>query len=75
MQFRELGRTGVEGVSRFVSARMTFGDQTPQDDAFAQMDLRAWRAAMNFFDTAEMYASPPKRQGRKAPPSASSARG
>jgi aryl-alcohol dehydrogenase-like predicted oxidoreductase len=58
MQFRQLGRTGVK-VSAICLGTMTFGDQTPEDDAFAQMDL-ALERGVNFFDTAEMYASPPK---------------
>jgi aryl-alcohol dehydrogenase-like predicted oxidoreductase len=58
MQFRELGRTGVK-VSAACLGTMTFGDQTPEADAFAQMDL-ALERGVNFFDTAEMYASPPK---------------
>ena len=57
MQLRELGRTGVK-VSSICLGTMTFGDQTPQDDAFAQMDLALARG-VNFFDTAEMYSSPP----------------
>lgn len=57
MQFRKLGRTGVE-VSAICLGTMTFGDQTPEDDAFAQMDLAVARG-INFFDTAEMYSSPP----------------
>jgi aryl-alcohol dehydrogenase-like predicted oxidoreductase len=44
---------------------MTFGDQTPEADAFAQMDL-ALERGVNFFDTAEMYASPPKAQTQGA---------
>ena len=58
MQFRELGRTGVK-VSAVCLGTMTFGDQTPEADAFQQMDL-ALERGVNFFDTAEMYASPPK---------------
>lgn len=58
MQLRKLGRTGVD-VSAICLGTMTFGDQTPEDDAFAQMDF-AIRRGINFFDTAEMYASPPK---------------
>lgn len=58
MQFRELGRTGVK-VSAVCLGTMTFGDQTPETDAFKQMDL-AFERGVNFFDTAEMYASPPK---------------
>ena len=60
MQFRELGRTGVK-VSAVCLGTMTFGDQTPEPDAFAQMDLALARG-VNFFDTAEMYASPPRAE-------------
>lgn len=58
MQFRKLGRTGVD-VSAICLGTMTFGDQTPENDAFAQMDYAVARG-VNFFDTAEMYASPPR---------------
>jgi aryl-alcohol dehydrogenase-like predicted oxidoreductase len=58
MQFRELGSTGAK-VSAVCLGTMTFADQTPEADAFAQMDL-ALERGVNFFDTAEMYASPPK---------------
>ncbi len=64
MQYRELGRTGVK-VSAVCLGTMTFGDQTPEADAFAQMDL-ALERGVNFFDTAEMYASPPKAETQGA---------
>lgn len=64
MQFRELGRTGLK-VSAACLGTMTFGDQTPEADAFAQMDL-AFERGVNFFDTAEMYASPPKAETQGA---------
>lgn len=64
MQLRELGRTGVK-VSSVCLGTMTFGDQTPQDDAFTQMDLALARG-INFFDTAEMYSSPPKAETQGA---------
>jgi aryl-alcohol dehydrogenase-like predicted oxidoreductase len=57
---RELGRSGIK-VSAICLGTMTFGDQTPEADAFAQMDLALERGA-NFFDTAEMYASPPNAE-------------
>ncbi len=57
---RELGASGVR-VSAICLGTMTFGDQTPESDAFAQMDLALGRG-VNFFDTAEMYASPPKAE-------------
>jgi aryl-alcohol dehydrogenase-like predicted oxidoreductase len=55
----ELGRTGIE-VSDWCLGTMTFGAQTPQDDAFAQMDM-ALEAGIDFFDTAEMYPVNPVR--------------
>ncbi len=58
LQKRALGRTGVK-VSNICLGTMTFGDQTPEADAFAQMDL-AVAHGVNFFDTAELYSSPPK---------------
>lgn len=64
MQQRELGRTGVK-VSSVCLGTMTFGDQTPEADAFAQMDM-ALERGVNFFDTAEMYASPPKAETQGA---------
>ncbi len=60
MQFRELGRSKIK-VSAVCLGTMTFGDQTPESDAFAQMDL-ALERGVNFFDTAEMYASPPRAE-------------
>jgi aryl-alcohol dehydrogenase-like predicted oxidoreductase len=44
---------------------MTWGDQNTEAEGFAQMDLAVERG-VNFFDTAEMYPTPPKAgtQGR-----------
>ncbi|PWG15662.1 aldo/keto reductase [Salibaculum griseiflavum] len=55
----ELGRTGIE-VSDWCLGTMTFGTQTPEADAFAQMDM-ALEAGIDFFDTAEMYPVNPVR--------------
>ncbi len=60
----ELGSSGIK-VSPICLGTMTFGDQTPEDDAFAQMDL-ALERGVNFFDTAEMYASPPRAETQGA---------
>lgn len=60
MHQSELGRTGVM-VSGVCLGTMTFGEQTPEADAFAQMDLAVERG-VNFLDTAEMYASPPRAE-------------
>ncbi|MFI0395162.1 aldo/keto reductase [Paracoccus jiaweipingae] len=48
-----LGRHGPQ-VSEICLGTMTFGNETPQDVAFSQMD-RALDAGISFFDTAEMY--------------------
>lgn len=51
MDSRTLGGITVSSVCL---GTMTFGKDTPQEDAFAQMD-RALDAGITFFDTAEMY--------------------
>ncbi len=48
-----LGRTDIE-VSDWCLGTMTYGTQTPPEDAFAQMDM-ALDAGIDFFDTAEAY--------------------
>lgn len=60
MQYRPLGRTGIS-VSAVCLGTMTYGNQTPADDAFAQMDM-ALDHGVTFFDTAEMYAVPPSAE-------------
>jgi aryl-alcohol dehydrogenase-like predicted oxidoreductase len=64
MEYRELGRSGLK-VSAFGLGVMTFGGQTPEDDAMRQMDM-AWDAGVTLFDTAENYPTPtgPETQGR-----------
>lgn len=49
----KLGGSQIE-VSEICLGTMTFGNQTPEADAGAQMD-RALAVGMTFFDTAEMY--------------------
>ncbi len=53
MKKNRLGRTGVE-VTELCLGTMTFGTQTPEREAHAQMDL-ALERGINFVDTAEMY--------------------
>jgi len=64
MTYRPLGRTGLS-VSTICLGTMTYGEQNTEADAFAQMDY-ALEQGVNFFDTAELYAIPPKAetQGR-----------
>lgn len=60
MQTRELGRTGLK-VSAIALGTMTWGEQNTQEEGFAQMDY-ALEQGVNFFDTAELYAIPPKAE-------------
>jgi aryl-alcohol dehydrogenase-like predicted oxidoreductase len=60
MEYRILGRTGLK-VSLICLGTMTWGEQNAQAEAFEQMDY-ATGGGVNFFDTAEMYAIPPKRE-------------
>jgi len=53
MQMLKLGRTDIQ-VSDWCLGTMTFGNQTPQEDAHRQIDM-ALEAGINFLDTAEMY--------------------
>ena len=58
MEYRELGRTGTK-VSAICLGTMTWGEQNSEADGHAQMDY-ALAQGINFFDTSEMYAVPPK---------------
>ena len=60
MQKRQLGRTELV-VSEICLGTMTFGQQTGEADAFAQMDY-AVAQGVNFFDTAELYSIPPRAE-------------
>ena len=60
MQYRKLGRTGLD-VSVICLGTMTWGRQNTESDGHAQMDYALSRG-VNFFDTAEMYAVPPNPQ-------------
>lgn len=58
MQYSTLGRSGLT-VSRVCLGTMTWGEQNTQADADAQLAM-ALDAGVNFIDTAEMYAIPPR---------------
>jgi aryl-alcohol dehydrogenase-like predicted oxidoreductase len=60
METRELGRTGLQ-VSVICLGTMTWGEQNSESEGHAQMDM-ALERGVNFFDTAEIYAVPPKRE-------------
>ena len=57
---RILGTTDIE-VSEICLGTMTWGQQNSQEEGFEQMDY-ALDMGINFFDTAEMYAVPPKKE-------------
>lgn len=57
MDYVELGRTGIQ-VSRCCLGTMTWGSQNSEAEAHEQMDY-ALDQGVTFWDTAEMYASPP----------------
>ncbi len=58
MQYRKLGNTDID-VSVICLGTMTWGEQNTKEQAFEQMDY-ALAEGVNFFDTAELYAIPPK---------------
>ncbi|HCS22102.1 MAG TPA: aldo/keto reductase, partial [Alphaproteobacteria bacterium] len=60
MKYNTLGTTGIK-VSVICLGTMTFGEQNTEAEAFAQMDT-ATAAGVNFFDTAELYAVPPRAE-------------
>ena len=60
MNYRKLGNTDLK-VSTICLGTMTWGEQNSQDEAFQQMDF-ALDYGVNFWDTAELYAVPPKAE-------------
>ena len=64
MELRKLGTSGLD-VSLICLGTMTWGSQNDEAEGHAQMDY-AFDQGINFFDTAELYAIPPKAdtQGR-----------
>jgi len=58
MEYRRLGRTDLK-VSVICLGTMTWGEQNTEAEGHAQMDY-ALEQGINFFDTAELYAIPPK---------------
>lgn len=60
MKFKKLGNTDID-VSTICLGSMTWGEQNTQDEGFAQMDM-AVDYGINFFDVAEMYPVPPKKE-------------
>ena len=60
MQYKKLGKTNVD-VSLICLGTMTWGEQNTEQEAFSQMDY-ALENGINFFDTAELYSVPPRKE-------------
>ena len=60
MKYKKLGKTDVE-VSLICLGTMTWGEQNSEKEAFEQMDY-AIDQGVKFFDTAELYSVPPKKE-------------
>ena len=60
MEKRKLGRTGID-VPAICLGTMNFGEQCDEANGHAQMDY-AFEQGINFLDTSEMYAVPPKAE-------------
>ena len=60
MKKRKLGQTDLD-VSEICLGTMTWGEQNTKQDGYDQMDY-ALDMGINFFDTAEMYAVPPRKE-------------
>ena len=60
MNYKKLGNTDLD-VSTICLGTMTWGEQNTQNQAFEQMDF-ALSNGVNFWDTAELYAVPPRKE-------------
>lgn len=60
MQYKHLGSSGIQ-VSAICLGTMTFGEQNTQAEGHHQLDW-AIEYGINFIDTAELYAIPPKAE-------------
>ena len=60
MNYKKLGNTELN-VSTICLGTMTWGEQNTQNEAFEQMNY-SLESGVNFWDTAELYAVPPKAE-------------
>lgn len=60
MDYRRLGRSDIR-VSAVCLGSMNWGEQNSESEGFEQMDY-AFDQGVNFIDTAEMYAVPPREE-------------
>ncbi len=64
MEYRALGATDLR-VSAICIGSMTWGEQNTEAEGHAQLDY-AFGRGVNFIDTAEIYAIPPRRETQGA---------
>jgi len=64
MEYRALGATDLR-VSAICLGTMTWGEQNSEAEGHAQLDY-AFGRGVNFIDTAEIYAIPPRRETQGA---------
>ena len=60
MNYKNLGNTDLK-ISTICLGTMTWGEQNTQNEAYEQMDF-ALDQGVNFWDTAELYAVPPRKE-------------
>ncbi len=60
MNYKKLGNSEIN-VSTICLGTMTWGEQNSEAEAFEQMDF-ALDEGVNFWDTAELYAVPPRKE-------------
>ena len=60
MNYKKLGNTDLD-ISTICLGTMTWGEQNTQKEGFEQMDY-ALDQGVNFWDTAELYAVPPRKE-------------
>ena len=60
MKYKKLGNTELE-VSQICLGTMTFGEQNTEKESHEQLTYSI-ENGINFIDTAEMYAIPPKKE-------------
>ena len=60
MKYKKLGNTDLD-VSLICLGTMTYGEQNNETEAHEQLNY-ALSHGVNFIDTAEMYAIPPKEE-------------
>ena len=59
MKYGKLGGSDIS-ISRLCMGTMTFGSYNTKEEGFAIMDY-AFENGINFFDSAEMYPTPPNK--------------